>query len=447
MTDEDQTDNERPVDVWKLIERSVVATPAQQNAESSGEDDAKDAEVNKRRWRRFRRLLDGISVLFWSYVIAQLFAFDVLRGMIGWIAPGHENLADLRWVVVLVGLLIAGVVWRWKLLGGALYVLFFPLILIFWKLPRFFYKRRSWILAIGFINAIGLFVRNLRYNLVTKVSAILAAAVILTVRNHVLLAAAALVIALLMSVASARTVRRMTEQNWFLTSQTRLIDTVIDSKQVTEFTDVGKHLTTIKAAKLDQTQMSSVTTAISASIAINRTLYFWAYQLRRYKQAGLNIAFSLASYAWLFVGCAIGFSLINIAILKIAPSQFSFAFYPSNLSMFVYGLSSLALNDGGGVTPVGNAADVVRLVAGLFGVLFLAVVVTQLLLNWRRYRDNIALDATVSTLKARAKAQDTRLHAQVIVGVDEAFKRLQTLGQTGLLVFISFMTVPEDFFE
>ena len=113
--------------------------------------------------------------------------------------------------------------------------------------------------------------------------------------------------------------------------------------------------------------------------------------------------------------------------------------------MFVHGFSSLVLSDGGGVSTVGDAASIVRLIAGIFGVVFLAVVVLQITVSWRTTRDDEQLNVTVETLKKRAGKQDAYLREHVKVSTDEALNRLQKLGLVGMAFFVSYIAVPPEF--
>lgn len=299
-------DENRQLDIWTLLEGSVTTTASSQSSANPAvdKDDPKAVAIRQRRWRRTRRILDLTSTVFWIYALLQVLGFDVPRRVLESVSPQYAHLADFRWILVAAVIFLAGVVWRWKTLGGILYLLGFPLIVVFWKIPKFFYRRRNWVLGMAFLNGIGIGIRNLRYNLITKSLGFVAAITILTTSNQTLLLPSVTYIGTLLVVAAVRTVRRVLEPNWFLKTQSDLIERIVDSKAVTNSTDIDKHLSAASPKTLTQVEASTLSNAISISIVINHVLYFWAYQLKQYKQAGLNVIFSLTAYAWLFLGAA-----------------------------------------------------------------------------------------------------------------------------------------------
>lgn len=109
-------------------------------------------------------------------------------------------------------------------------------------------------------------------------------------------------------------------------------------------------------------------------------------------------------------------------------------------------MSSLVLSDGGGVAAKGDVADLVRIVAGFYGPLFLAVFLLKLIFSWRQRRDDQSLAATVRALRRRAREQEEQLRADYNVGVDEAVRRLERLRQ-GFYVIVVWLTslIPADY--
>jgi hypothetical protein len=181
----------------------------------------------------------------------------------------------------------------------------------------------------------------------------------------------------------------------------------------------------------------------------NRALYLWAYKLQQYRQSSLGLMLSLAGYCVLFVASVFTLGLLNVAVLKIDPSEFRFTSYPSSLSMMLYGLSSLFRTEGGGVTANGELAYLLQLVAGIYGPLLLGVFVLSAVMTVRGARDNRELRRTVSELRARARAQEADLTRLLQVSIDEALERLRRLGFAGLLFIYEFFrrNIPTEFIE
>lgn len=114
--------------------------------------------------------------------------------------------------------------------------------------------------------------------------------------------------------------------------------------------------------------------------------------------------------------------------------------------MFVYSMSTLFLNDAAGISPVGNIALVVRILAAFFGTIFLLTILANFLMANRHSRNNESLDNIVKVLKERAKKEDDVFRNEFSLTVDEAQEKLEQLGK-GLHAFVKLLgsAIPKDF--
>ncbi len=246
--------------------------------------------------------------------------------------------------------------------------------------------------------------------------------------------------------AAFRTVKLTFQKDWFIKIHEQFITKVVDSKIVAGLTTLNDDIATGKVQKLDANQLATVTTSISGSMLINKGLYFWAYQLQKYKQSGMSIIFNAFTFVWLFTGTVYVFWLVNTAIFKIDPGQFNIESSGSGIAILVYSMSTLFLNDGAGISPAGTTALVVRLIAAVFGSIFLLTVVANILMVIRQSRDNASLEGIVTKLKDRAKKQDEVFKQQFSLSVDEARLKMEQLNQGihGLIGMIN-AAIPSDF--
>jgi hypothetical protein len=441
------TEDQTTIDIWDLLERSGASNKPQ--AVETKAKAPEEIEKDKKTWRRKRRLLDVMSVLLWTYAVFVLFGFDPIIWALQNLSPNNLWLANYRFVIVfIIAPTVAAFFWKWETLLGVVYILFFPLICTFWKIPRFFYNRKSWILTFSGVNVLLMLLRNLKYNLLSKSLGVLCVLIILAAQQPVLVGSAAVGLFIVFAWGVLTTLRRSTEQNWFLENQKRAIDKITKAKFVKNMTQMNEVLEQKELKELDATQATSISTAISASIFINKGLYFWAYQLQRYRKARLSIFFNCAGYAWLLLGSMLTFGLLNLALWKIDPSQYAFVYSQSKIIIFSYGASTLLLNEGSGVVPVGGVANILKLVAAFYGLVFLLAFFASSYFTWRNDRDDRALKETIEHLRKRALEQDEDLKRQVNVGADEALKRLQTLGKgfASWLIYIS-AAIPKDFLD
>ena len=94
-----------------------------------------------------------LAIVFWTYLLIKLFVFDVDIYIVDHLVPQFRWILNIRAFIILA--LLAGmliILGRKKFLGNVLYILGYPLVVLFWKLPVLAF--RKWPLAIAFAPVI-----------------------------------------------------------------------------------------------------------------------------------------------------------------------------------------------------------------------------------------------------------------------------------------------------
>ncbi|HEY4265091.1 MAG TPA: hypothetical protein VGM72_07220, partial [Micropepsaceae bacterium] len=103
-------------------------------------------QLPKRKTGRF--ITEFIAVFFWIYALTKLFIFDLDIWIINLVSPQFASILNYKLPIILVGISIAIVTTRSARLGlSALYIAFYPLVILSWKIPRFVWHQKSWLLA------------------------------------------------------------------------------------------------------------------------------------------------------------------------------------------------------------------------------------------------------------------------------------------------------------
>jgi len=107
------------------------------------------------------------------------------------------------------------------------------------------------------------------------------------------------------------------------------------------------------------------------------------------------------------------------------------------------------LNDGGGVSPDGDVAYVLRIASGLFGLLFLGAFVLNVAFALFSTRHDEELRKTVADLRMRARANESDIRNAIKVSLNEACSRFVQLGLGGMQFVVRYVqeAVPPDFFD
>jgi hypothetical protein len=443
--------NVSEVDFWVRLEHGLALQPAV--APSPPKPDSEEGGTSVRDWwrgvKRKTRWLDAAGTLFWLYAVLKIFVIDVDAKVVNAINPDAARILDYR-IFFWIALLILGVILLGKWLFVAVpYILFFPIVVLVWKIPGFFVKRRSFPLVMAAVQTgVSLF-GSFRYNVVSKGIATFAVLFILVTSTRLLIIPSALYLLALLLWSYVRLFRKTFSLSTFVDAQQRAIGRVVKSGWLVTASELDEQQREASLQEFDYNTANQVAIKITTGIVINRTLYAWAYQLDRYRrQVSPALMFNGLAFFWLFLGTIFSLTLVNYGLGNIEPGQFSAEDGASLLSFTLYSFATLLLQEAGGIHAVGDVAKAVQLGAALLGL----VVATGFLLNIvttaRRERDEGDLQALVATLKRRARDQEERFRAEYSVSVEEAYQRLADL-QSGLVFLLRFLTtaIPDDFLD
>lgn len=300
-------------------------------------------------------LLDILGVLIWTYVFLKLFVFDVDRALLEWLAPDLLPVLNYRFFLFL-GVMAVLVLLARKYWLALLYVFFFPLVVLFWKIPRLIYRTKSWLFAFASINVVASFIKDFKFNFLTKTLAVFAMLGILLSSRPGILVPASLLLLCLLFVSYYRNVRASFLPSRFIDLQVTAIEKVIEWEPVTTNIYIAEDLKQPSIQRFDEDQLRRFASSLSAGLLTVRGIYFWAYQLERYRQSPAVSFFSFLSYAWLFIITVVTAWLVNLSLLKLDPGLFQFSDYPSNITVLYYSLSSLYLSGIPAMEPVGDPA-------------------------------------------------------------------------------------------
>ncbi len=328
-----------------------------------------------------------------------------------------------------------------------IYVSLYPAVLLFWKIPHLIYRTRSWIVFLGAFNLAASFFRDFKFNIVSKTLATIAALVALLSTSGPTTTAALIVLHGILAWITFRTVKFSLTPSRFLLLQRKFIDRTSEGAIINQITSIKPELQDEGVEKFDRGQFTTFHTTLSVAVLWHKGIYFWAYQLERYRQSATLHVFGLASYLWLFLQTVFVFSLTNYALLRIIPSSFNFEEKPTYVKIFWYSLSSLFVNGIDGLSPRSDLAIGITIFAGFAGPFILAVLVLHFIQSVRQARQDADIRAAVGAMKDVAHRLDDRLRVEYGVGADEAFVRLQSYGRnliSGVIEFVA-LRIPSEF--
>ncbi|MFJ1981578.1 hypothetical protein [Streptomyces albogriseolus] len=427
--------------LWSKIDLSVKGSSSQGTA---SETEEASVENTAKAWPKWKvRLLDVIGSIAWFYVIVKLFIFDADNYLVQRFAPGVEPVLNYRFLIA-GGILALLVLFSKGRRLKYLYVFFFPLIVAFWKIPKWFYKAKSWVAVFTFLNVTATAFRHLKFNVTTRFLAALALVGVSVSRSNVILGVSAVYLGLYFLLLMARTIWFSLKPSHFLKSQQTIIDKVSSASFVAKITAVSPELRDASLEKFSAAQLTTFQSNLGMAVLCSRATYYWAYQLEKYRTSAASLVLSTVAYASLYVQGIIVFSVINWSILKMDPSAFAYSGSPSFLQVAYY---SLFHGAGSALTPVSGAAVAVKIATNVVAPLFITALITQFLINRRQVEQDAAAEEAIKRIKAAGAELENRFRQEYEVSTEEAIARLQALGENFFLTAITALSaqLPPDY--
>lgn len=436
-------------DVWARLERSPLVTPTSPSAAPPAPGTpAAPSKPTTRNWlsRLPLWVFDVLGVVAWAYVLVKIFVADVDRALVELIAPGAVAMVDYRVVLYLLVIAVVAIFWR-SLLIPVLWIVFYPLVFIFFRVPLYLVGHRSWPLFLSILQSLSVVLSDLRYNLVTKALAIVASVLIVLSAPAALVLVSALYIAALLAWSFWRRVRTFARAPSFVEVQRKAIRRVVDSSLVQRLINLTPEQTRPDIQEYAPDQAQQVALVISSGIALSKVLYLWSYQLERYRRRfAPSLLFNALTGAWVLLASVFALALLNTALLRLAPDELAVPSPRPFVAVLVYAFSTLTPGGtAGGIQPVGDIAYVLQLLGAFTGVFVVGTFLVTVVVTYATERDDTATQALVAELRQEARAADLRFTDQYRVSVDEAYRKLRQMGaaSTSIATFL-IQSLPPD---
>lgn len=339
-----------------------------------------------------------VAILFWIYVLAKLFVFDIDIFLVDKFSPRYVWLLNFKFFI-LIGLI--AIIWLFTknkhILLWSLYIFFYPAIVLFWKIPFFVFKQKSWIFAFAVINTVISFFKSLKYNFITTALFLVSLAIIFGFSDEKLLWTAILILLVILSIIYVHRFISVFKPSTIFQVHTKIFSRF--RKHVTSSFALDKSLKNLPVASLDQKQLKKWITNLQSSVLCNRICLFTAKKLRDYQNSSLNIASCVLTILLLIALTIFSFSVINLGLFKINSDFFSFYKIPHFFTFFYYSFNNLVFNSIQEITPITTASQTVSMIEYFFA-LFLVVILVSLLISVKSQKQAEELNEAIKGIEA-----------------------------------------------
>ena len=374
----------------------------------------------------FFRLLDFCSLMFWSYVILKVFISDVDIYILEKFFPANAWLLQLKSIILLLILAISLIFFEKKLvLFFITYILFFPFILFFWKIPKIIYRRQSWVAVFGFANLINSFFGSLRYNLIITSAFVTSATIVFISSNRFLLWIALLVMTFTLYVYFVdRFVSTIKPKNIFYlyNKVVLLLKNYIMTKLVPD-----PEIINVPYSSLTEEQTNTLKTNLQSAVIASRLCLLLAKKLRNYQAS--KVGFYSGAFAIIFIVLltVVVFAVINFALFKIDQSHFMISEFVNFFTFVYYSFNAVVFQRITELTPITISSQIFWMMEAACALYFALIFVT-VMFSARNQSQTEELDETVKIISGYGKNLEVFvLDKYKFANMDDAVKGLINL--------------------
>src|SRR5438105_350863 len=349
--------------------------------------------------------LDLIAILFWLYAIVKIFVFDVDVYLVSLASPEFVWLLNYKFLILLGLILVAMLVTRSRALGLAvLYVALYPLVILFWKLPRFVWKQQSWLFAFAILNAaIGL-IRSFKRDFISGALFLISAVLILSSGNQYVLYGSSLVVFALVVFAYALAFARGFRPSAVFQTYTKVFPLIKKGP----FLKVDESVRNLPVEMMTAKELELRNAGLQNVVLYNRACLLISKKLRDYQRSGANVASYVLSLVVLLLFTVMSFALINYALYKVSPAFYQFTYSKEAFFAFVYYSAGSMFYAANGLVPVEPLSQFVQLIQFLCALLVLVIFVT-VIYSLRNERYSAQLEEVIHSMAKEGRAAEARL--------------------------------------
>lgn len=366
-----------------------------------------------------------LAISSWVYLVLKVFIFDIDIYLLNMVAPRYLWVLNYKFFIG-IGLVAIALLffrntrfWRWFF-----YIMFYPFVIIFFKIPYFVFRQKSWVFAFGIINAIVSFFKSIKYNFIVGAIYLISVCLILNFKNEYLLWAA---IITLMFFLVATYIRR-----FIMVFQSSLIFQIhsdVVSKLKTFTTNqygLGDEIKNLPVEKLDKEQLEKWTTNLQFNLLFNRGCYFFAKKLKDYQESKFNVIAYVFNLLMLILITVLTFAVINWGLFKIDSSLYELQQAPRFFHFFYYSFSGLVFNSISQVAPIKPLSLGFLMIEEFFAMVLVSIFIT-LLFTVKSEKHSIELDTAIRDIKEQAKSMESFIQDEYKLPISEAIKELEKL--------------------
>jgi hypothetical protein len=437
MADQDQTDT-GSLSVWEKFDseeyRRNRFSAATVSSSSSVSADA-NPERDTNSWNRvhnwpFWPLLNVTATFFWIYVPLKLLVGDFDRWIVSRVSPSLLWILDYRFFFLLSILAVIFLVAkRWKIALSLFYILFFPAVVVLWKIPRLYYRSQSWNLVIGTIQVVWSIGKSIRFTVVAATAFALATMAIALDGPDEILWSAVVTLLVLWSFLVGRAVNYAFVPSKFVVHQQKILGIFLDNDQLwSSMVALPPAARSPEVTRLEKSQIDQLVNNASMGLAFYTASALWAEKLDKYRKSGASVVFSAFAVVALVVQAVMIFAIVNLGIYRIDETEFVYTEEPNFVTFVRYAFTSMYAGEIEALRPVGTGASVVNVLEAFSCAVIVLVLVVSVIFSFKQTQDNRVAEESIQAMRRKADVFAEKLTGEYSLPLADLLDRVSELG-------------------
>lgn len=270
-----------------------------------------------------------IGILIWAFAFTKLFVFDIDLFLIEYYAMDYLWIHNYRFIFLLILVVIS---WFWlgnqDFLKFTSFILFYPIILLFWTIPVGLILKRKWFLVFTYVSGFISTVSNFKKNLIIVTVFLVCTSLIIQFENEYIIYISSFFLLLISLYIIYRKVYFTFSPSSIFAINTKKIVSWLEGNNLSENLLKESNSENKKNEDLEienkVDDKDGVPEKLPILLLTNRTLFFVAEKLKRFKESRVYVVFFIISLLFTFIASVFLFSFINYGLYKLNHDAFTF---------------------------------------------------------------------------------------------------------------------------
>jgi hypothetical protein len=383
-------------------------------------------KIKKHRFPGYIR--EFLAILFWFYIVTKLFVFDLDILLIEKLAPNYLWIIYYKFFFLIGIIAIVFLVTKnLHIILWSLFIFFYPLILILWRIPALILKQRSWNLIIAFLDSTISFFKAPKLRFAKLSFFLISMAIILGASNKFILWSSIIAITIIILLVYI--------QRSILIFKPSGINQIY-LKVFSFLGDVFKHnpppsscvdMKDLSDEKIIEMKDEAWISRIQQLVFVNRICLFCAKKIKSYQKSKFNIISNVFGVLILIFFTVISFTLINYGLYKLDPEYFTFSKNPTFFIFIYYSFNNLLFNSIQEVVASSQISQIYSMYES-FSALFLILIFVALVLSVKSQKEEDEMDTLIKGLSDEgSEIEDFIKHNYQFTNIEEAIQALKKL--------------------